>query len=124
MTDYKKAWEDSAKYAHTLELENAKLKQQFEAELNAAKNDYARYKRLETENKILGNTIDGQQVWVEKYKDESEEHRQHWLDARAKVSHLKAVLGVLNTNNEIASLYNSELWSIHGELQETINKAI
>ena len=39
-------------------------------------------------------------------------------------SHLLAILGVLNTDNEIASLHNYELWSIHGDLQKTITAAL
>jgi len=40
------------------------------------------------------------------------------------ISTLVAILEVLNTNNEIASLHDYELWSLHGELQATIDEAI
>ena len=39
-------------------------------------------------------------------------------------SHLLAILGILNTDNEIANLHNYELWSIHGDLQKTIADAL
>ena len=50
---YRKAWEDSAKYAHKLELELEKTGGYFRAELNAAKNDYSRNRQLETANAEL-----------------------------------------------------------------------
>ena len=50
---YRKAWEDSAKYAHKLELELEKTGGYFRAELNAAKNDYSRNRQLETANADL-----------------------------------------------------------------------
>ena len=53
---YKSAWEESAKYAHKLELRVQKLEKtegHFKAELNAAKNDYDRYKKLEQTNAAL-----------------------------------------------------------------------
>lgn len=40
------------------------------------------------------------------------------------ISTLVAILEVLNTNNEIANLHDRELWSLHGELQSTIDKAL
>ena len=58
MPDYKKAWEDSVKYAHKLELELEKTKAYFAAELSAAKNDYGRYKQLESINTDLLDALD------------------------------------------------------------------
>ena len=40
------------------------------------------------------------------------------------ISTLVAILKTLNTNNEIASLYDHELWSLHGDFQSTIDEAI
>ena len=53
---YKRAWEESAKYAHKLELRVQKLEKteaHFEAELKAAENDYERYKKLTATNAAL-----------------------------------------------------------------------
>ncbi len=86
MTDYKKAWEDCAKYAHRLELElnetdqafanecattvywqeEAKqLKIKFEAELNAAKNDYEHIKQLKAENARLARLLQPYRLYGE-----------------------------------------------------------
>ena len=53
LQEVRKAWEDSVKYAHKLELrvqELEKTEAHFEAELNATQNDYARYKLLKETN--------------------------------------------------------------------------
>ena len=76
MTDYKKAWEDSAKYAHKLELENANLKQQFEAELNAAKNDYKRYKKLKAKKELWHREWNLLADFNDKLVEENEELRE------------------------------------------------
>ena len=49
----RRAWSDCVSYANKLELEIDRLKIQFAAELNAAKNDYARYKQLKATNAEL-----------------------------------------------------------------------
>ena len=77
--DYEKAWRQTGKHAHKIELELntaeqayanecaanvylqeeiKQLKVSFDAELNAAKNDYARYKQLEAENTALKREIE------------------------------------------------------------------
>jgi len=40
------------------------------------------------------------------------------------IGSLVAILDTLNTMNEWASLHDRELWSLHGPLQTTIDKAI
>ena len=56
LQEAKKAWEDSVNYAHKLELrvqELEKTEGHFKAELNAAKNDYARHKELKATSASL-----------------------------------------------------------------------
>jgi len=110
MTDYKKAWEDSVTYSHKLELkvqELEKTETHFAAELKAAENDYKRYKLLEVERdklqisvKQLGNTIDSQQVWVDKYKAERDGVTRAYADECATNVYLKSALDVAMNENQ------------------------
>ena len=86
------------------QLENA-----FDAELNAAKNDYARYKRLEAENKMLGNTIDAQQAWVDKYK--------------AQVTQLEAKLKACAEHTSILTLERHQLEAENERLRDAAEEA-